>query len=79
MWFNMFDLTDEYVRNGMTAYVNVVQEKEFAAAGRGYTFANHQAEVGAGYFDDVTRVVQGGASSVTALAGSTEEAQFANG
>ena len=76
MWYNMFDLSHEYVRNGMTAYVEMVQEKEFAAASRGYTFASHQQEVGAGYFDDVTTVIQGGASSVTALTGSTEEEQF---
>ena len=54
-----FDLTHEYVRNGMTAYVDMVQEREFAAADRGYTFASHQVEVGAGYFDDVTTVIQG--------------------
>ena len=76
MWYNMFDLSHEYVRNGMTAYVNMVQEREFAAVDRGYTFASHQAEVGAGYFDDVTTVIQGGASSVTAMSGSTEEDQF---
>ena len=50
--------------------------KEFAAAKRGYTFASHQQEVGAGYFDDVTTVIEGGSSSVTALRGSTEEEQF---
>jgi isocitrate lyase len=32
--------------------------------------------VGAGYFDDVTQTVTSGKSSVTALTGSTEEAQF---
>ena len=37
---------------------------------------SHQQEVGAGHFVDVTTVIQGGASSVTALRGSTEEAQF---
>jgi|TARA_B100000953_G_scaffold292461_1_gene279717 isocitrate lyase len=77
MWYNMFDLAEHYVRDGMTAYVDMVQEKEFAAADRGYTFASHQAEVGAGYFDDVTNVIQGGQSSVTAMSGSTEESQFA--
>jgi isocitrate lyase len=76
MWFNMFDLAKEYVAKGMTAYVEMVQEREFAAAKRGYTFASHQQEVGAGYFDDVTTVIQGGQSSVTALTGSTEEEQF---
>ena len=76
MWYNMFDLAQHYVEKGMTAYVEMVQEKEFAAAKRGYTFASHQQEVGAGYFDDVTTVIQGGQSSVTALTGSTEEEQF---
>lgn len=76
MWYHMFDLAQNYVEKGMTAYVEMVQEKEFAAAQRGYTFASHQQEVGAGYFDDVTTVIQGGKSSVTALTGSTEEDQF---
>ncbi len=79
MWYHMFDLTHEYVRNGMTAYVEMGQEREVAASKRGYTFASHQAEVGAGDFDDVTTVIQGGRSSVTAMAGSTEEEQFATG
>ena len=78
MWFNMFDLAYDYARGeGMKHYVEKVQEPEFAAREKGYSFVSHQQEVGAGYFDDVTTVIQGGASSVTALAGSTEEAQFA--
>ena len=76
MWYNMFELARDYMKRGMTAYVEQVQEPEFAAAKYGYTFASHQQEVGAGYFDDVTTVIQGGTSSVTALTGSTEEAQF---
>lgn len=76
MWFGMFDLARDYVERGMTAYVEKVQEPEFAARDQGYTFVSHQQEVGTGYFDDVTTVVQGGVSSVTALTGSTEEAQF---
>jgi isocitrate lyase len=76
MWFHMFNLAERYATEGMKAYVELVQEPEFAAAGRGYTFVAHQQEVGAGYFDDVTTVIQGGMSSVTALHGSTEEAQF---
>jgi len=75
MWYNMFNLARDYVERGMTAYVEQVQEPEFAASEHD-TFASHQQEVGAGYFDDVTTVIQGGASSVTALTGSTEEAQF---
>ncbi len=77
MWYNMFDLSYHYAcGEGMRHYVEKVQEPEFAAAGRGYTFVAHQQEVGAGYFDDVTTVIQGGESSVTALTGSTEEGQF---
>jgi isocitrate lyase len=66
----------DYTKRGMTAYVEKVQEPEFAARSRGYTFVAHQQEVGTGYFDEVTTVIQGGFSSVKALSGSTEEAQF---
>jgi len=77
MWYNMFDLAYHYAQGeGMKHYVEMVQEPEFAAAERGYTFVSHQQEVGTGYFDDVTNVIQGGNSSVTALTGSTEEEQF---
>lgn len=77
MWFNMFDLAHAYAQGeGMRHYVEKVQEPEFAAIGRGYTFASHQQEVGTGYFDKVTNIIQGGRSSVTALTGSTEEQQF---
>ncbi|MFP4080777.1 MAG: isocitrate lyase [Ectothiorhodospira sp.] len=77
MWFNMFDLAYDYARGeGMKHYVEKVQQPEFAAREKGYTFVSHQQEVGAGYFDDITTVIQGGTSSVTALKGSTEEGQF---
>ncbi|MDX7988391.1 isocitrate lyase [Xenorhabdus sp. 12] len=77
MWFNMFDLAYDYARGeGMKHYVEKVQTQEFAALERGYTFSSHQQEVGTGYFDKVTTIIQGEASSVTALTGSTEEQQF---
>ncbi|WP_295583804.1 isocitrate lyase [uncultured Lamprocystis sp.] len=77
MWYNMFDLAYDYARGqGMKHYVEKVQEREFVARERGYTFVSHQQEVGVGYFDDITTVIQGGHSSVTALHGSTEEEQF---
>ncbi|ENN7389383.1 isocitrate lyase [Salmonella enterica] len=77
MWFNMFDLAHAYAQGeGMKHYVEKVQQPEFAAAKDGYTFVSHQQEVGTGYFDKVTTIIQGGASSVTALTGSTEESQF---
>ncbi|MRJ41527.1 MULTISPECIES: isocitrate lyase [Idiomarina] len=75
MWYHMFELAYDYARNDMSAYVKL-QQQEFAAADRGYTFVAHQQEVGTGYFDEVTNVIQGGQSSVTALTGSTEEDQF---
>jgi isocitrate lyase len=76
-WFNTFQFAHAYARGeGMKHYVNMVQEQEFAARDKGYTFVSHQQEVGAGYFDEVTTVIQGGHSSVKALTGSTEEEQF---
>ncbi len=75
MWYNMFELTKGYVKDNMSAYVEL-QEREFAARENGYTFVSHQAEVGTGYFDQVAQCIQGGQSSTTALSGSTEEEQF---
>ena len=74
--YSMFDLADRYRDQGMTAYAEL-QQDEFAAETRGYTATRHQREVGTGYFDDVAQVIAGGASSTTALVGSTEEQQFA--
>ncbi|GGE62244.1 isocitrate lyase [Paenalcaligenes hominis] len=73
--YGMFDLAYGYARENMTAFVNL-QEREFAAAERGFTAVRHQREVGTGYFDAVTQTIEGGQSSTTALVGSTEEAQF---
>lgn len=72
--YGMFDLAHNYHCSGMSAFVDL-QEREFAAAERGFTAVRHQREVGAGYFDAVTRAVEVN-SSITALAGSTEEEQF---
>ena len=74
--YGMFELARGYAQENMSAYVRL-QEAEFAAEAQGYTATKHQREVGTGYFDEVTQVIQGGKSSVTALTGSTEEAQFA--
>jgi len=73
--FSMFELAHGYRDTQMSAYVSL-QQAEFAAEAKGYTATKHQREVGAGYFDDVTQVVTSGTSSITALTGSTEEAQF---
>src|SRR5262245_61358248 len=72
-----FELARAYAAEGMPAYVRL-QEREFAAEQDGYTATRHQREVGTGYFDAVATTVSGGQSSTTALAGSTETAQFYN-
>lgn len=73
--YGMFTLAKGYAERQMSAYVEL-QEKEFAAEKDGYTATKHQREVGTGYFDAVTQVISGENSSVTALKGSTEDAQF---
>jgi len=73
--YGMFDLAHGYARRQMSAFVDL-QEKEFAAAERGFTAVKHQREVGTGYFDAITQTIQGGQSSTVALKGSTEEEQF---
>jgi isocitrate lyase len=73
--FAMFDLARGYKDRQMSAYV-ALQEAEFAAESQGYTATKHQREVGAGYFDQVTQTITAGASSLSALTGSTEEEQF---
>jgi isocitrate lyase len=73
--YSMFELAHGYARSGMPAFVEL-QEKEFAAAEKGFTAVKHQREVGTGYFDEVTQIVTGRAASTTALHGSTENEQF---
>jgi isocitrate lyase len=73
--YSMFELAHGYARSGMSAFVEL-QQKEFAAAERGFTAVKHQREVGTGYFDEITQVVTAGKASTTALHGSTEDEQF---
>ena len=81
----MFDLASRYRADGMTAYVRFARARVCiggicgfararASAAQGFTAARHQREVGAGYFDAVNNAVSGAALS--ALSGSTEDAQF---
>ncbi len=72
---SMFTLASGYRDRQMTAYAEL-QQAEFDSEPDGYTATRHQREVGAGYFDALTNTIQGGASSVTAMSGSTEEEQF---
>jgi isocitrate lyase len=72
--YGMFELAYGYARNQMSAFVEM-QQKEFAAADRGFTAVKHQREVGTGYFDAVTTTIEAQASTA-ALKGSTEDEQF---
>ncbi|MDE2181481.1 MAG: isocitrate lyase [Alphaproteobacteria bacterium] len=70
-----FRLARDYGKTGMAAYAEL-QQAEFAAERHGYTATRHQREVGTGYFDAVSVAISNGASSTTAMARSTEAAQF---
>jgi isocitrate lyase len=72
--YSMFELAYGYARNNMSAFVEL-QQKEFAAADKGFTAVKHQREVGTGYFDSVTTAIEANAST-GALKGSTEDDQF---
>ena len=75
--YSMFDLAYGYARQNMSAFVEL-QQREFAAADRGFTAVKHQREVGTGYFDAVTTTIEREASTA-ALKGSTEDEQFLDG
>jgi len=72
---SMFDLAKGYATEGMTAYVKL-QQQEFAMEPDGYSATRHQAEVGTGWFDQVSQTITQGSSSTLALEGSTEADQF---
>src|SRR6202522_2174162 len=73
---SMFELARNYKQDGMSAYCRL-QEKEFASEQAfGYEAVKHQRFVGTGYFDTVQQAITSGTASTTALAGSTEAAQF---
>ncbi len=71
----MFVLASAYKERGMSAYAEL-QQAEFASEKDGYEATRHQEFVGAGYFDEVTRVATHGFTSTLALEGSTEVEQF---
>ena len=73
---SMFELSKAYKERGMAGY-SELQEREFALQKDGFAAVKHQTFVGTGYYDEVQNVVTSGKSSTNALAGSTEEAQFA--
>jgi isocitrate lyase len=70
-----FELARGYSSEGMAAYSRL-QQAEFAAEAHGFTATRHQREVGTSYFDAVAMAVSEGKSATTAMAASTETAQF---
>ena len=70
-----FELARTYAKDGMAAYSRL-QQAEFSSEGDGYSATRHQREVGTSYFDAVSNTIAGGQASTTAMAGSTEAAQF---
>ena len=71
----MFELASGYRDRGIAAY-SELQQAEFASEAHGYTATRHQREVGTSYFDAVAQAISQGASSTTAMEGSTESEQF---
>ena len=72
---SMFELAKAYNKRGMAGY-SELQEREFALQDEGFAAVKHQSFVGTQYFDYVQNTVQQGESSTTAMAESTETAQF---
>ncbi len=73
---SIFELARGYREHGMAAYSKLQEQELKAADESGYRAITHQKFVGTGYFDEVAQTIAGGNSCVTALAGSTEAAQF---
>ena len=73
---SMFEISKAYKERGMAGY-SALQQREFALQEDGFSAVKHQTFVGTGYYDEVQNVVTSGTASTKALAGSTEEAQFA--
>jgi isocitrate lyase len=73
---SMFELAHAYRDKGMLAYSRFQQREFELEKEHGYRAVKHQAFVGAGYFDAVAQVVSSGRSSLGAMRGSTEQAQF---
>lgn len=70
-----FELARAYKDRGMAGY-SELQQAEFAAEANGFSATRHQHEVGVSYFDAVNNATAAGMSATTAMAESTESAQF---
>ena len=72
---SMFELSKAYREKGMAGF-SQLQQREFGLQEHGFKAVKHQSFVGTGYFDAVQHTIQQGASSIVAMGGSTETAQF---
>jgi isocitrate lyase len=72
----MFNLARAYRRDGMLAYAHFQTDEFTQEKDGGYQAITHQKFVGAGYFDRLMNVISEGQTSVRAMDGSTESAQF---
>lgn len=71
-----FELARAYKDRGMKGYSELQQAEFEAAEQNGFTAVKHQREVGVSYFDAVNNATAAGNSATTAMAESTETAQF---
>jgi isocitrate lyase len=71
--YSMWELARGYKERQMAAYTEL-QAREFAGQREGYGAVKHQAFVGAGYFDEITRIC--GSADLQTLRDSTEQLQF---
>ena len=51
----------------MEHYIEMIQNPQYVTAARGFGSITHQQEFNSGNFDDMTTVIQGGRSTLTAL------------
>ncbi len=72
---SMFKLALGYKAEGMAAYSRLQEEEFELERTKNYRAVKHQRFVGAGFFDNLSQTVTGN-NNLSALDGSTEEAQF---
>ena len=64
----MFELAHNYAcADGMKHYVEMIQKPQYVSAARRYKSVTHQQKVNSGNFENMTTVIQGGRSTLSAL------------
>lgn len=72
----MFDLAHHYNLSGMVTYSKLWEREFKLEKEKGFSAVKHQSFVGAGYFDEVNKVICGGKASTISPKVSNEEEQF---